>query len=69
MSSEWISVNDRLPEAGYGQILCTASGRVIYGWLRSWPGPKAKKWKGVHYVIGEEVTHWQPLPAPPKEQP
>jgi Protein of unknown function (DUF551) len=61
----WISVEDRLPLGGYGVILCVC-GKVQYGWLRSWAGPKASKWRGVNYVITGEVTHWMPLPDPPE---
>jgi hypothetical protein len=62
----WISVHERMPQSGYGVILC-AGGRVQYGWLRAWAGKGAAKWRGVHWVIREEVTHWQPLPPPPED--
>ena len=69
--SEWISVKDRYPLAGYGQILAVkqADGSVSsqYGWLRSLPG-KGRPWQGIHAVITGEVTHWMPLPDPPKEK-
>jgi len=62
----WISVETKSPKAGYGVMLCV-DGRVQYGWLRSFVGPKAAKWHGVYGVITGNVTHWQPLPAAPPE--
>ena len=62
---EWISVKDRLPELGE-RVICTDGGAVfeqyrvepsyVYGiWDRS--GLKSQM---------QKVTHWMPLPEPPK---
>lgn len=69
--NNWISVKDRLPElgdvvliAGNGYVHCGVYGSKYY----------ANKWYEVNYDrYGDEeeiyynVTHWQPLPEPPKE--
>ena len=80
--SEWISVDDKLPEDVYGKdrkqttvLICTKSGKV-----RSSSRIKVRR---VHFnremqklentdifewseQIPEKVTHWMPLPEPPK---
>ena len=59
----WISVEDRLPEeTGYYLIFCHAGEKMF---------PKQK----IDYFIenkqgwlhSSNITHWMPLPAPPKE--
>lgn len=65
--SEWISVNDRLPDEGKRVILATLFG-IYAGWRRV---PKARERSGVwriEHVWYESgcVSHWQPLPEPPK---
>lgn len=63
---EWISVNDRLPNAGQkvlitfrdpgGSIVDTARRCSDFGWdVTNWEVPDRL------------ITHWMPLPEPPKE--
>jgi hypothetical protein len=61
---EWISVKDRLPDE-YRLVLCrwTRGIGASYGFARY------NHDNGVWYVSNEgmpEVTHWMPLPQPPK---
>jgi hypothetical protein len=76
--SEWISVKDRLPELckdvlvwvvkpGYKTAAITAGlfegfGKIIVGNISDvgWAS-----WEDEEEVSGE-ITHWQPLPAPPE---
>ena len=61
--SEWISVNDRLPKEGEF-VLCACRAN-IYEVLRFY----GNGWghDPMHdYMLGF-VTHWMPLPEPPKE--
>ena len=64
---EWISVKDRLPEAG--KILVTDGETVIIsngaGLYRSLEG---KTRVPANYGAGLTVTHWMPMPKPPKEE-
>ena len=63
---EWISVNDRLPEAG-GYVVCIAKRNPFSRFMpmvariekNGWVNPITEQ-----YI--SEVTHWMPLPNPPK---
>jgi hypothetical protein len=62
--SEWISVDDRLPEEGR-DVLVYAKG----GWMavRHYRAPQGNSFSG-WYPNGlpiENTTHWMPLPEPP----
>ena len=59
--SEWISVEDRLPEVGDSTYIA-ACGNVVVGELLFVAGV----WVGVTADQVTDVTHWQPLPEPPK---
>lgn len=65
--NKWISVKNRLPEAG--KILVTDGKSVTISngaWLyRSLEG---KTRVPANYGAGLTVTHWMPLPEPPKEE-
>ena len=63
---EWISVKDRLPEAG-GYVVCIAKRNPFSRFMpmvakiekNGWVNPITEQ-----YI--SEVTHWMPLPHPPK---
>lgn len=57
----WINVEDRLPERFVPVIVCREDGRVEQGYrdLNGW-------WK-VYGTRTKHVTHWMPMPEPPKE--
>lgn len=62
---EWISVTERLPDKGEIVLACGkrhATSGMFQGALRN--NPKLWNWKGNTL---KEVTHWMPLPQPPKE--
>ena len=64
---EWISVDDRLPEAG-GYVVCIAKRNPFSRFMpmvariekNGWVNPITEQ-----YI--SEVTHWMPMPNPPKE--
>lgn len=71
-SQEWISVKDRLPEL----IPCnagTAYSEAVIVWTDNRKTMIAV-WDGIDFLCaadyweawGEEITHWTPLPQPPK---
>ena len=63
---EWISVNDRLPEAG-GYVVCIAKRNPFSRFMpmvariekNGWVNPMTEQ-----YI--SEVTHWMPLPLAPE---
>ena len=63
---EWISVDDRLPEAG-GYVVCIAKRNPFSRFMpmvariekNGWANPITDQ-----YI--SEVTHWMPIPHPPK---
>ena len=55
---KWISVKDRLPEDGVQVLACTKHGKAFSAHCEK------GKWRVSHSVT---VTHWMPLPEPPKE--
>lgn len=74
---EWISVEDRLPEIGVfvdawlkpGYRVCDVSRNDVgsEGWM--WGAGEDGECEDLYDLAGDGyalVTHWQPLPAPPK---
>lgn len=60
---EWISVKDRLPEnVKEGLLIALRWGEVDIGWCED------GRWSSqfVNEYEDGEVTHWMPLPRPPK---
>ena len=60
---EWISVDDRLPENGKeGVLIALRGGEVDIGWCED------GRWRSefVNEYEDGEVTHWMPIPQPPK---
>ena len=60
--SEWISVKDRLPEYGDGNVLIAYKQGGIY--IDSWD-EEYEEWDDAG--IDDDITHWMPLPEPPKD--
>ena len=59
----WISVTERLPESGKESVLIALLwGEVDIGWCED------DRWRSefVNEYEDGEVTHWMPLPQPPK---
>jgi len=61
---EWISVEDRLPEVFEHVLIYTINGRITtanitsyHHWNTDQPEPLSMR----------QVTHWMPLPKPPKQ--
>ena len=59
---KWISVKDKLPEPWVDVLCHHYNDDIFIGYLseiNGWIDPNGEK--------DIEVTHWQPLPEPPKE--
>ena len=69
---EWISVDDRLPENDVMVIGYTpCDGFMFVGYYHEEPKYDWKVWRIITAmrstkVIKKKVTHWMPLPQPPK---
>ena len=58
--AEWISVKDRLPEDEKSVLVITKNGKP-------WVAHYDLKWRGWRTSGSTTITHWMPLPEPPKE--
>lgn len=66
--SEWISVDERLPEDGTSALVYVPQWGEDYlryqvAWINYDISPP--EWINNGYEV-DGVTHWQPLPAPPE---
>ena len=61
---EWISVKDRLPDSGKYVLAYCSDGLYGEGHYRAYEN----KWylSKITYKSIPDVTHWMPLPKPPK---
>ena len=70
---KWVSVKERLPDSNH-LVLCCAIGslRPTYGWYHDNIGKWTVNDEPNHNYTKVDrisfVTHWQPLPEPPKEE-
>lgn len=64
----WVSVKDRLPE-NETEVIIIVQHRI--GWYRAFAWHDAYGWHSIadEFCDGDSdlVTHWMPLPKPPKE--
>ena len=63
---EWISVDDRLPDSG-GYVVCIAKRNPFSRFMPMVARIEKNGW--VNPITGQyisEVTHWMPIPQPPK---
>lgn len=73
LRKRWIPVAERLPESqgpfltryGFGDA-SIETGQFFYGVLYYLYADAEPHWQ--HESVGVEVTHWMPLPEPPKEE-
>lgn len=57
---EWFSVDDILPEHGEDVLFYTTLPTYEVGHY------DGVEWRGDVWYMSDEVTHWMPLPKPPK---
>ena len=69
LSNEWVSVDDRLPEENKTYLINVAGEGVFEAGFYRCPEYENIAWHCpvTHDDIDFTVTHWQPLPLPPKE--
>lgn len=63
---KWISVDERLPDEP-GEVLACVYGRICIAWYsnRCFETPSGMEF----YACENAVTHWMPVPEPPKDEP
>ncbi len=62
--SKWINAKDRLPEAFWPVIVCREKGKGEYVVEQGYKD--VGDWWKVYGTRTKHVTHWMPLPEPPK---
>lgn len=69
LKPRWIPVTERLPEPMHEYVLCCGGkGSQFVGWVF---GGIIKNEKARAFQLGGKgryITHWMPLPEPPKEE-
>jgi hypothetical protein len=61
---EWIKIEDKQPEPGFPVLFYSQSCGVLRG-IKSY-GNRKIKWFQSSNKNYKDVTHWMPLPEPPK---
>ena len=63
--NQWIPVTERLPESEKCVLVRSKNGGVAEGKYNA----RLKEWTQFRWTVTElqDVTHWMPLPTPPKE--
>lgn len=64
---KWISVKEQLPDSG--RNILTVNGHGVIRVMALW-GYAGEKWKWIEdkkFKYYNDITHWMPLPEPPKE--
>ena len=67
---EWISVKDRMPKIGERVLVYDTFWRDVYILcLMQNVNDGNIRWynRDTGWYVGDDVTHWMPLPEPPKE--
>lgn len=59
---KWISVEERLPEKSGRYLVCTSKSSVYYTKFT-----RHEQDGRFHTDINTHITHWMPMPEPPKE--
>ena len=62
-AQRWISVNERLPEVGRDVLVYVGNGVCKVCWMED----RGDWHTSTRFFGKEDVTHWMPLPEPPKE--
>lgn len=65
--NQWIPVHERLPEPKVKVAIFTRSRAIYLGWHANHGGIKGFE-TAVGFIQLGRITHWMPLPEPPKEE-
>ena len=64
--AKWISVKDSLPEELGSYIVAAHDGHVLRVTFAKWQN-RFKRWELTGARAYWRITHWMPLPEPPRE--
>lgn len=64
----WIPVTEQLPELEQRVLTLDRHGNAMVRTLRRLAGEKEPSFRPDGLVPRKHVTHWMPLPEPPKEE-
>ena len=65
---KWISVKDKLPESKYDMVVAYTKGNDVFlVWYNNNFDELNYGWTNENDIPIFGVTHWLPLPQPPKE--
>ena len=68
VTHKWIPVSERLPEADKNVLVCTIHGSFKVARCNFYKNGTEVSW-ATNDGLGERaITHWMPLPEPPKEE-
>ena len=67
-ASDWIPCSERLPEDGERILICVHLASHESVQLDTCIEDGGYMYLDSGYSFGKEVTHWMPLPTPPKEE-
>jgi hypothetical protein len=71
MSNNWISVKERLPERNVCVLITDGNNTDVSFFQPTYMGDNVNELELFHrlspWSFGE-ISHWQPLPPPPKEE-
>lgn len=71
---DWIRVEDKLPDENTNVMATNANGETlderepVIAYCECGKWFSICWWNFFQYRVLEDVTHWQPLPEPPKEE-
>ena len=68
--AEWISVKERVPGWHEYVLCCGSKGGMFVGYVCASPAEidiENRAYAFQHGGKGRYITHWMPLPEPPKE--
>ncbi len=64
--SEWVSVKERMPTDGYYLVHCPSADENMPLITTAWWNEESQRWDFLIDYWAKGITHWQPLPDPPR---
>ncbi len=65
---DWIKLSEHEPPMGKHIVYAASDNPYIPFIHMAWYNLNLQRWELIPEVIGDAITHWMPLPEPPKEE-